>query len=256
MTAKPAPKTAAKAVGVSGGAGVPKPAGGAGIPRHVAIIMDGNGRWAKKRFLPRIAGHRAGVEAVRRAVKAAPRIGIEVLTLYAFSSENWKRPADEVSDLMGLLKHYLQSEIDELHANGIRLKFIGDHSRLSADLVDMLQRSAERTAHNERMTLVLALNYGSHDEMVRAVRRLIADGVAAEDVTDAAIAARLDTADLPLPDLIIRTSGEQRLSNFLLWQAAYAELAFTDELWPDFNEASLQRLVDEFAQRERRYGGL
>ncbi len=256
MIAKPAPKAAAKAAGVSGGAGVPQPAGGAGIPRHVAIIMDGNGRWAKKRFLPRIAGHRAGVEAVRRAVKAAPRIGIEVLTLYAFSSENWKRPADEVSDLMGLLKHYLQSEIDELHANDIRLKFIGDHSRLSADVVDLLRRAAERTAGNGAMTLVLALNYGSHDEMVRAVRGLIADGVRADEVTDAAIAARLDTADLPLPDLIIRTSGEQRLSNFLLWQAAYAELAFTDELWPDFNEASLQRLVDEFAQRERRYGGL
>ncbi|MFC3713873.1 isoprenyl transferase [Sphingoaurantiacus capsulatus] len=243
MTANAAPQAA----GVSGGAGV---------PRHVAIIMDGNGRWAKKRFLPRVAGHRAGVEAVRRAVKAAPRIGIEVLTLYAFSSENWKRPADEVSDLMGLLKHYLQSEIDELHENGIRLKFIGDHSRLSAELVKLLQKSAERTAGNTRMTLVLALNYGSQDELARAVRGLIADGTPAEQVTEEAIAARLDTADLPLPDLIIRTSGEQRLSNFLLWQAAYAELAFTDELWPDFNEASLQRLVDEYLRRERRYGGL
>ncbi len=256
MIAKPAPKAAPNSLGASGDAGVPRPAGGGSIPRHVAIIMDGNGRWAKKRFLPRIAGHRAGVEAVRRAVKAAPRIGIEVLTLYAFSSENWKRPADEVSDLMGLLKHYLQSEIDELHANGIRLKFIGDHSRLGADLVDLLQRSAVRTADNRRMTLVLALNYGSQDEMVRAVRALIADGVPPHEVTETAIAARLDTADLPLPDLVIRTSGEQRLSNFLLWQAAYAELAFTNELWPDFNEASLQRVVDDFARRERRYGGL
>ena len=252
MTAKPAPKAA----GVSGGTGVPQPAGGAGVPRHVAIIMDGNGRWAKKRFLPRIAGHRAGVEAVRRAVKAAPRIGIEVLTLYAFSSENWKRPADEVGDLMGLLKQYLQSEIDELHDNGIRLRFIGDVSRLKPELVDLLERSAARTANNRRMTLVLALNYGSQDEIVRAVRRLIAEGVAAEAVTEEAIAARLDTADLPLPDLVIRTSGEQRLSNFLMWQAAYAELAFTEELWPDFNEASLQRAVDVFAQRERRFGGL
>jgi undecaprenyl diphosphate synthase len=243
VIAKPAPRAA----GVSGGAGV---------PRHVAIIMDGNGRWAKKRFLPRIAGHRAGVEAVRRAVKAAPRIGIEVLTLYAFSSENWKRPADEVSDLMGLLKHYLQSEIDELHANGIRLRFIGDHRRLSPDLIDMLERAAARTAANTRMTLVLALNYGSHDEITRAVRRLIADGLEGDAVTPEAIAARLDTGDLPLPDLVIRTSGEQRLSNFLMWQAAYAELAFTDELWPDFNEASLQRAVDEFMQRERRFGGL
>lgn len=252
MTAKPAPKT----VGVSGGTGMPQPAGGAGVPRHVAIIMDGNGRWAKKRFLPRIAGHRAGVEAVRRAVKAAPRIGIEVLTLYAFSSENWKRPADEVGDLMGLLKQYLQSEIDELHENGIRLRFIGDISRLKPDLVDLLERSAARTAGNRRMTLVLALNYGSQDEIARAVRRLLADGVAPEAVTPEAIEARLDTADLPLPDLVIRTSGEQRLSNFLLWQAAYAELAFTDELWPDFNEASLQRAVDVYAQRERRFGGL
>ena len=243
MIAKPAPQAA----GVSGGAGV---------PRHVAIIMDGNGRWAKKRFLPRIAGHRAGVEAVRRAVEAAPKIGIEVLTLYAFSSENWKRPADEVGDLMGLLKQYLQSEIDELHANGIRLRFIGDHRRLSAELVELLERSAARTAGNTRLTLVLALNYGSHDEIARAVRRLVADGVPAEAVSAEAIAARLDTADLPLPDLIIRTSGEQRLSNFLMWQAAYAELAFTDELWPDFDEASLRRAVDAFAQRERRYGGL
>ncbi len=230
--------------------------GGAGVPRHVAIIMDGNGRWAKKRFLPRVAGHRAGVEAVRRAVKAAPRIGIEVLTLYAFSSENWKRPADEVSDLMGLLKHYLLSEIDELHSNGIRLRFIGDHSRLSAELNKLLKDAAARTAGNTRMTLVLALNYGSQDEIVRAVRGLIAEGTPPEAITDDAITARLDTADLPLPDLIIRTSGEQRLSNFLLWQAAYAELAFTEELWPDFNEASLQRLVDEYLRRERRYGGL
>lgn len=243
MIAKPAPKAA----GVSGGAGV---------PRHVAIIMDGNGRWAKKRFLPRIAGHRAGVEAVRRTVKTAPKLGIEVLTLYAFSSENWKRPADEVSDLMGLLTHYLRSEIDELHENNIRLRFIGDHKRLNPDVIELLEASAARTAGNTRMTLVLALNYGSHDEITRAVRRLIADGVPVDAVTSEAIAARLDTSDLPLPDLIIRTSGEQRLSNFLMWQAAYAELAFTDELWPDFNEASLQRAVDTFAQRERRYGGL
>lgn len=252
MTAKPAPQAA----GVSGGTGVPGSAGGAGVPRHVAIIMDGNGRWAKKRFLPRIAGHRAGVEAVRRAVKAAPKIGIEVLTLYAFSSENWKRPADEVGDLMGLLKQYLQSEIDELHANDIRLRFIGDISRLNRDLVGLLERSAARTANNRRMTLVLALNYGSHDEIARAVRSLVAEGVAPEAVTPAAIEARLDTADLPLPDLLIRTSGEQRLSNFLMWQAAYAELAFTDELWPDFDESSLRRAVETYAQRERRYGGL
>jgi undecaprenyl diphosphate synthase len=230
--------------------------GGIGVPRHVAIIMDGNGRWAKKRFLPRIAGHRAGVEAVRRTVKAAPRIGVEVLTLYAFSSENWKRPADEVSDLMGLLRHYLESEVEELHANGIRLRFIGDYRRLNAELVGLVERSARLTAANERMTLVIALNYGSQDEIVRAVAAMVADGVKPEAVTGEAIAARLDTAGLPAPDLIIRTSGEQRLSNFLLWQAAYAELVFTDVLWPDFDEASLRRAVDDFGQRERRFGGV
>jgi undecaprenyl diphosphate synthase len=240
-------KPASKAASVSGGAGV---------PRHVAIIMDGNGRWAKKRFLPRIAGHRAGVSAVRRAVEAAPKLGVEVLTLYAFSSENWKRPTDEVNDLMGLLKQYLQSEIDELHANGIRLRFIGDYKRLRADLVELMECAACLTAANTRMTLVLALNYGSQDEIARAVAKLIADGVSPEAVTPEAISARLDTADLPPPDLILRTSGEQRLSNFLLWQGAYAELIFTDELWPDFDEASLQRAVDAYARRERRFGGV
>jgi len=243
VTAKPA----SKAAGVSGGGGV---------PRHVAIIMDGNGRWAKKRFMPRIAGHRAGVAAVRRAVEAAPRLGIEVLTLYAFSSEDWKRPADEVNDLMGLLKQYLQSEIDELHSNGIRLRFIGDYRHLRADLVEMIEGAAALTAGNRRMTLVLALNYGSQDELARAVSKLIADGVSPDAVTPEAIAARLDTADLPPPDLILRTSGEQRLSNFLLWQGAYAELLFTDVLWPDFDEASLRSAIDAYAQRERRFGGI
>ncbi len=243
MTAQPA----SKAVSVSGGAG---------IPRHVAIIMDGNGRWAKKRFMPRIAGHRAGVNAVRRVVEAAPKLGVEVLTLYAFSSENWKRPTDEVNDLMGLLKQYLQSEIDELHANGIRMRFIGDYKRLRTDLVELIEGAARLTAANTRMTLVLALNYGSQDEMARAVAKLIADGIAPGAVTPDAITARLDTGDLPPPDLILRTSGEQRLSNFMLWQGAYAELLFTDELWPDFNEASLQRAIDIYAQRERRFGGI
>ena len=233
--------------------GAPAVSGGAGVPRHVAIIMDGNGRWAKKRFLPRIAGHRAGVEAVRRAVEAAPLLGIEVLTLYAFSSENWKRPADEVNDLMGLLKRYLQSEIDELDRNGVRVRYIGDPHRLSADVRALLDKSVTRTAGNSKLTLVLALNYGSQDEIVRAVRQLVADGV---EPTAEAIEARLDTADLPLPDLIIRTSGEQRLSNFLLWQAAYAELIFTDDLWPDFDRASLERAIAEFGRRERRFGGI
>ncbi len=228
-------------------------------PRHVAIIMDGNGRWAKARHLPRIMGHRKGVEAVRRTIEAAPDLGIEVLTLYAFSSENWRRPADEVSDLMGLLRHYLRTEIAELHANGVRLRFIGDTGALSDDVIAMLEQAAQLTAGNSRLTLVLALNYGSHDELVRVARQLAADAAAGmlapAGIDAAAIEARLDTAGLPPPDLMIRTSGEQRLSNFLMWQAAYAELVFTDELWPDFDAASLKRAVEVFGQRDRRYGG-
>ncbi len=228
-------------------------------PRHVAIIMDGNGRWAKARHLPRIMGHRKGVEAVRRTIEAAPDLGIEVLTLYAFSSENWRRPADEVSDLMGLLRHYLRTEIAELHANGVRLHFIGDTTALSDDVVAMLDQARTLTAANQRLTLVLALNYGSHDELVRVARALAAEaahGKLDPATIDAdAIEARLDTAGLPPPDLVIRTSGEQRLSNFLMWQAAYAELVFTDELWPDFDGASLARAVTAFGQRDRRYGG-
>ena len=223
------------------------------MPRHVAIIMDGNGRWAKARHLPRLAGHRAGVEAVRRVVEAAPDLGIEVLTLYAFSSENWKRPADEVGDLMGLLRHYIRSEINELHANGVRLRFIGDWERLKPDLVTMLTDAAARTAGNVKMTLVIALNYGGQDELVRAARALA--GMPVEQIDAAAIEARLDTAGLPPPDLVVRTSGEQRLSNFLLWQAAYAEFVVTERLWPDFDRAALAETVAEFATRERRYGG-
>jgi undecaprenyl diphosphate synthase len=229
-------------------------------PRHVAIIMDGNGRWAKKRFLPRIAGHQQGVEAVRRAVKAASQLGIEVLTLYAFSSENWKRPVDEVSDLMGLLRHYLRHELEELHRNDVRLKFIGDHSRFSADVIELLARATALTLHNNGLTLVVALNYGSQDEIVRAVRSIAAkvgDGsISLCDIDARLIGAELDTASLPAPDLIIRTSGEQRLSNFLLWQAAYAELVFLDVLWPDFDAAALESAVEAYAQRERRFGGL
>ncbi len=228
-------------------------------PRHVAIIMDGNGRWAKARHLPRVMGHRKGVEAVRKVVEAAPGLGIEVLTLYAFSSENWRRPADEVSDLMGLLRHYLRTEIAELHANGIRLRFIGDTAALSDDVTLMLDQARTLTAANTKMTLVLALNYGSHDELLRVTRALAADvaagRIAPAAIDAAAVEARLDTAGLPPPDLVIRTSGEQRLSNFLMWQAAYAELVFTDELWPDFGAASLAAAVATFSQRDRRYGG-
>ncbi|WP_419816933.1 polyprenyl diphosphate synthase [Glacieibacterium sp.] len=216
--------------------------------------MDGNGRWAKARHLPRVAGHRAGVEAVRRVVEAAPDLGIEVLTLYAFSSENWKRPADEVGDLMGLLRHYIRSEIDELHRNGIRLIFIGNYKALKPDLVTLLETSAERTRDNSRMTLAIALNYGGQDEIVRAARACAAE-LPADQIDAAALEARLDTAGLPAPDLVVRTSGEQRLSNFLLWQAAYAEFVVTDRLWPDFDRAALTETVAEFSQRERRFGG-
>jgi undecaprenyl diphosphate synthase len=233
---------------------------GRSVPRHVAIIMDGNGRWAKKRLLPRIAGHQQGVEAVRRAVQAASRLGIEVLTLYAFSSENWKRPVAEVSDLMGLLRHYLRNELAELHGNGVRLQFIGDHSRFSADVTDLIDRATSLTAGNSGLRLVVALNYGSHDEIVRATRAIalkVRTGLLDPDaITPDAIEAELDTASLPQPDLIIRTSGEQRLSNFLLWQAAYAELVFLDVLWPDFDASALESAISAFAQRERRFGGL
>ena len=220
--------------------------------RHVAIIMDGNGRWAKKRFLPRVAGHKAGVEAVRTIVRAAAEMGLEAMTLYAFSSENWKRPEDEVSDLMGLMKRFILSDLDEFAANDVRLKVIGNWRALAPDVVALIENALDRTAGNKRTTLVVALNYGAQDELVRAA----AAAAAAGPVTAEAIEAHLDTADLPPLDLLIRTSGEVRLSNFLLWQSAYAELYFTDKLWPDFAPADLRAALDHFARRERRYGGL
>ncbi len=232
---------------------------GAGACRHLAIIMDGNGRWAKARRLPRIAGHREGVEAVRRVVEAAPGLGIEVLTLYAFSSENWKRPAEEVGDLMGLLKHYVQHEIDNLHRNNVRLDFIGDWRALKPDLVEQLERARERTAGNQGLRLVMALNYGGQAELARAARSLAEDVVAGrmavDGITPAALEARLDTASLPLPDAVLRTSGELRLSNFLLWQSAYAEFLVTQTLWPDFDGPALAAALAEFSRRERRFGG-
>jgi undecaprenyl diphosphate synthase len=232
---------------------------GAGACRHLAIIMDGNGRWAKARRLPRIAGHREGVEAVRRVVEAAPGLGIEVLTLYAFSSENWKRPAEEVGDLMGLLKHYVQHEIDNLHRNNVRLDFIGDWRALKPDLVEQLERARTRTAGNQGLRLVMALNYGGQAELARAARSLAEDVVAGrmpvDGITPAALEARLDTASLPLPDAVLRTSGELRLSNFLLWQSAYAEFLVTETLWPDFDGPALAAALAEFSRRERRFGG-
>jgi undecaprenyl diphosphate synthase len=219
--------------------------------RHVAIIMDGNGRWAKKRHLPRVVGHQRGVEAVRRLVKAALEMKLECLTLYAFSTENWRRPEEEVSDLMGLMKRFILSDLDEFAANNVRLKIIGNYRAFSADVVKLVEQALARTAANTGVTLAVALNYGSQDEIARAATAAAAKGA----ITPEAIAAELDTADLPPLDLLIRTSGEERLSNFLLWQAAYAELWFTDVLWPDFMSEHLQEALDAFAQRERRYGG-
>lgn len=224
--------------------------------RHVAIIMDGNGRWAKARHLPRIAGHKRGAEAVRATIRAAAELGLEALTLYAFSSENWRRPEDEINDLKGLLRHYLLSELAEIHGNDIRIKIIGDYSRFGPELTNMLDDAVQRTANNRRMTMVIALNYGSQNEIVRAVRAMMAEGVSAEEVTEQAIQTRLDTNDLPPLDLLIRTSGERRLSNFLLWQAAYAELLFVDTLWPDFGADDLAQALVDFDRRERRFGGL
>ena len=220
--------------------------------RHVAIIMDGNGRWAKKRLLPRVAGHRAGVEAVRNIVRAAGDLGIEAMTLYAFSSENWKRPEEEVSDLMGLMKRFILSDLDEFAANDVKLKVIGNWRALAPDVVALIENALERTAGNKRTTLAVALNYGAQDELVRAATAAAAEGA----ITEEAIAAHLDTAGMPPLDLLIRTSGEVRLSNFLLWQSAYAELYFTDKLWPDFKPADLKAALDQFARRDRRYGGL
>ncbi|SEH12134.1 Undecaprenyl pyrophosphate synthetase [Sphingopyxis sp. YR583] len=220
--------------------------------RHVAIIMDGNGRWAKKRLLPRVAGHKAGVEAVRTIVRAAGDLGIEAMTLYAFSSENWKRPEEEVSDLMGLMKRFILSDLDEFAANDVKLKVIGNWRALAPDVVALIDNALERTAGNKRTTLAVALNYGAQDELVRAATAAAAAG----EITAETIEANLDTADMPPLDLLIRTSGEVRLSNFLLWQSAYAELYFTDKLWPDFKPADLKAALDHFARRDRRYGGL
>ena len=220
--------------------------------RHVAIIMDGNGRWAKKRLLPRVAGHKAGVEAVRNIVRAAGDLGIEAMTLYAFSSENWKRPEEEVSDLMGLMKRFILSDLEEFAANDVKLKVIGNWRALAPDVVKLIENALERTAGNKRTTLAVALNYGAQDELVRAATAAAAAGA----ITAETIEAHLDTADMPPLDLLIRTSGEVRLSNFLLWQSAYAELYFTDKLWPDFKPADLKAALDHFARRDRRYGGL
>jgi len=234
-------------------------AGARSVPRHVAIIMDGNGRWAAARGLPRVAGHRAGAEAVRRALQSAADHGVEVLTLYAFSSENWRRTEGEISDLTALMRYYLDRELDRLANEGVRLKLIGDYSAFGADFVERLEAAVERTKDNDRLTLVIALNYGSRAEIAAAARALAVQVAAGEldpaQIDEQALAAELQTCDLPDLDLLIRTSGEVRLSNFLLWQAAYAELLFLDTLWPDFDEAAFADALDRFAARQRRFGG-
>ncbi|MBT5648494.1 MAG: isoprenyl transferase [Rhodospirillaceae bacterium] len=229
-----------------------------GIPVHVAIIMDGNGRWAKAKGLPRAAGHAQGAEAVRRTVKAASDLGIQYLTLYGFSLENWKRPAKEIADLMGLLRLYLRKEISELHREGVRIRFIGDRSMLAADIISLIEMSEQKTRANTKLGLVIALSYGSRQEITAAVRQLVEDvaagEISADSIDENALEGRLYTADMPDPDLIVRTSGEQRISNFLLWQSAYAEFVFTDVLWPDFSREKLEDSIEEFSRRERRYG--
>ncbi|MBV9523429.1 MAG: isoprenyl transferase [Alphaproteobacteria bacterium] len=227
-------------------------------PVHVAIIMDGNGRWATSRGLPRVAGHRRGADAVRRTVKAAGELGISYLTLFGFSSENWKRPLAEIDDLMGLLRHYLRGEIAELHRNGVRLRIIGQRARLAPDIVTLIENGENLTRGNSGLNLTVALSYGGRDEIALAARaiarRVEAGELDLEAIDEACFASHLLTAGIPDPDLVIRTSGEQRISNFLLWQAAYAEFIFTDTLWPDFAKSDLERAVEDFHGRERRYG--
>jgi undecaprenyl diphosphate synthase len=222
--------------------------------------MDGNGRWAKAKGLPRVAGHRQGAEAARKVLRAAGEAGVECLTLYAFSSENWRRPEAEINDLMGLLRFYIGAELKALHKEGVRLRIIGDHTAFTPETARMVDEAVARTADNRRMTLAVALNYGSRAELAQAARSLAGKAATGEiaptDIDEAAIEAELDTADLPPLDLLIRTSGEIRLSNFLLWQAAYAELMFVDTLWPDFDGDHLRACLAEFGARERRYGGL
>ncbi len=228
--------------------------------QHVAIIMDGNGRWANARGLPRSMGHRRGVEAVREAVRSAGELGIDYLTLFAFSSENWRRPQTEIAELMGLLKLFIRRDLADLHKEGIRIRVIGERDNLAPDILSLLEEAENLTRDNQRQTLIVAFNYGGRDEVARAMRR-VAQKFAAGEVTLEALTAdylddHLDTAGIPDPDLIIRTSGELRLSNFLLWQAAYSEFVFLPCLWPDFDRRAFENAVAEFHSRDRRFGGL
>jgi len=236
------------------------PLSAGGIPRHVAIIMDGNGRWASARGLPRGEGHRRGVEALRKTVRAAGEIGISFLTVFSFSAENWSRPPSEIRDLMGLLRRFIRNDLAELHQNGVKVRVIGERSDLDPDIRRLLEEAEELTKANTGLTLVVAFNYGSRQEIARAAAR-IATKIKAGEIEPSAITAdligqNLDAPDLPDPDLIIRTSGEQRLSNFLMWQSAYSELVFVPTYWPDFDRAALEGAIAEYHRRERRYGGL
>jgi undecaprenyl diphosphate synthase len=230
------------------------------LPRHVGIIMDGNGRWAHARGLPRGEGHRRGVEALRSAVRFAVRRGIRYLTLFSFSSENWSRPDDEIQGLFNLVRIFVRSDLADLHKNGVRVRVIGARDEIPTDIRELIEEAEAKTSGNRGLQLIVAFNYGARDEIVRAARRL-AERVARGEMTvheigDEAFAAALDTAGIPDPDIVIRTSGEQRISNFLLWQAAYAELIFLPVLWPEFNDAEFERALAEYASRERRYGGV
>ena len=229
------------------------------VPRHVAIIMDGNGRWARARGLPRIAGHKQGAEAVRSTVRACSDLGISYLTIYAFSSENWKRPATEVDDLMGLLRLYIRRELVSLRGEGVRIQFIGDRSRLDIEINRLISESEENTKDNRGLIFTVALNYGGRQEILEAARGFaqnVRDGkLNPEDMNEQLFESYLQSNDMPDPDLLIRTSGEQRLSNFLLWQSAYTEFLFTSTLWPDFKREHLEQAVYEYQRRERRYGG-
>ena len=229
-------------------------------PRHVAIIMDGNGRWAAAHGLPRIEGHRRGVEALRRTVRAARDLGIEVLTIFSFSSENWSRPASEIIDLLGLLRRFIRIDLADVHKSNVRVRIVGERDNLDRDIRLLLQEAEDLTRDNDGLTLVVAFNYGGRQEIARAARLLAAEvaqgRLAPEAISPDLIARHLDTADLPDPDVIIRTSGEQRLSNFLLWQSAYSELVFVPINWPDFDRAALEAAIAEYRRRERRFGGL
>src|SRR5471030_1473609 len=230
------------------------------VPRHVAIIMDGNGRWAAARGLPRAEGHRRGVEALRRTIRAAGEIGIGYITIFSFSAENWSRPATEVFELMGLLRRFIRNDLAELHRSNVRVRIIGERDGLDPDIARLLTEAEELTRGNSGLTLVVAFNYGSRQEIARAASRMakqIENGtLKTADVTMDTLGRFLDAPDVPDPDLIIRTSGEQRLSNFLLWQAAYSELVFVPIHWPDFDKAALESAIAEYARRERRFGGL